>query len=120
LRSLRFDQVVPAAKLVRSQLRCPARRDSSFEAPVANRRCIADFTYVRTAEGWLYVAAVIDLFTRRVVGWPMSAAMTAQLVTDALVTAIWRRGRPSPLGSMKPTESNLDDPLLIGHGKDPA
>jgi transposase InsO family protein len=38
----------------------------------------ADFTYVWTAEGWLYVAAVIDLFSRRVVGWSMSAAMTAQ------------------------------------------
>jgi putative transposase len=41
------------------------------------------FAYVWTAEGWPYVAAVIDLFSRRVVGWPMSAAMTAQLVNDA-------------------------------------
>jgi putative transposase len=49
------------------------------------------------AEGWLYVAAVIDLFSRRVVGWSMSAAMTAQLVTDALVMAIWRRGKPDAL-----------------------
>ena len=69
--------------------------DRSFEAPAPNRRWIADFTYVWTAEGWLYVAAVIDLFSRRVVGWSMSAAMTAQLVTDALVMAIWRRGRPN-------------------------
>src|SRR5262249_25432369 len=53
--------------------------------------------YVWTAEGWLYVAAVIDLFSRRVVGWSMSAAITAQLVTDALVMAIWRRGRPIAL-----------------------
>lgn len=50
-----------------------------------------------TAEGWLYVAAVVDLFSRRVVGWSMSAAMTAQLVTDALVMAIWRRGKPDAL-----------------------
>ena len=50
-----------------------------------------------TAEGWLYVAAVIDLFSRRVVGWSMNAAMTAQLVTDALVMAIWRRGKPDAL-----------------------
>ena len=62
-----------------------------------NRKWIADFTYVWTAEGWLYVAAVIDLFSRRVVGWSMSAAMTAQLVTDALVMAIWRRGKPDAL-----------------------
>ena len=52
-----------------------------FEAAAPNRKWIADFTYVWTAEGWLYVAAVIDLFSRRVVGWSMSAAMTAQLVT---------------------------------------
>ena len=58
---------------------------------------MADFTYVWTAEGWLYVAAVIDLFSRRVVGWSMSATMTAQLVTDALIMAIWRRGRPDAL-----------------------
>ncbi len=50
-----------------------------------------------TAEGWLYVAAVLDLFSRRVVGWSMSATMTAQLVTDALVMAIWRRGKPHAL-----------------------
>jgi putative transposase len=71
--------------------------DRTFDAPAPNRKWIADFTYVWTAEGWLYVAAVIDLFSRRVVGWSMSAAMTAQLVTDALVMAIWRRGKPDAL-----------------------
>ena len=50
-----------------------------------------------TAEGWLYVAAVVDLFSRRAVSRSMSAAMTAQLVTDALVMAIWRRGKPDAL-----------------------
>jgi putative transposase len=44
-----------------------------------------------------YVAAVIDLFSRRVVGWSMSDTMTAQLVTDALIMAIWRRGKPDAL-----------------------
>jgi putative transposase len=69
--------------------------DRSFEAPAPNRKWIADFTYIWTAEGWLYVASVLDLFSRRVVGWSMSAAMTAQLVTDALIMAIWRRGKVS-------------------------
>ncbi len=69
----------------------------SFEAAAPNRKWIADFTYIWTAEGWLYVAAVIDLFSRRVVGWSMSTTMTAQLVTDALVMAIWRRGKPDAL-----------------------
>jgi putative transposase len=71
--------------------------DRQFYAAQPNRKWIADFTYIWTAEGWLYVAAVIDLFSRRVVGWSMSATMTAQLVTDALLMAIWRRGKPDAL-----------------------
>lgn len=71
--------------------------DRQFTATRPNQRWIADFTYVWTAEGWLYVAAVIDLFSRRVVGWSMKAEMTAALVTDALIMAIWRRGKPDAL-----------------------
>jgi len=71
--------------------------DRTFQAPSANRKWVADFTYIWTAEGWLYVAAVVDLFSRRVVGWSMSAEMTAQFVTDALTMAIWRRGKPDAL-----------------------
>ena len=71
--------------------------DRTFEAAAPNQKWIADFTYIWTAEGWLYVAAVIDLFSRRVVGWAMKAEMTAQLVTDALIMAIWRRGKPDSL-----------------------
>lgn len=69
----------------------------SFEASAPNQKWIADFTYIWTAEGWLHVAAVIDLFSRRVIGWAMKAEMTAQLVTDALIMAIWRRGKPDSL-----------------------
>ncbi len=58
--------------------------DRQFAAERPNQKWIADFTYIWTAEGWLYVSAVIDLFSRRVVGWSMSASMTAQLVADAL------------------------------------
>jgi putative transposase len=75
----------------------PNLLDRQFEAPTPNRKWVADFTYIWTAEGWLYVAAVLDLFSRRVVGWSMSATMTAQLVTDALMMAIWRRGKPMAL-----------------------
>ena len=71
--------------------------ERQFEADGPNRKWIADFTYIWTAEGWLYVAAVIDLFSRRVVGWSMQANMTAQLVADALVMAVWRRGKPDAL-----------------------
>jgi len=76
--------------------------DRQFTAKAPNQRWIADFTYIWTAEGWLYVAVVIDLFLRRVVGWSpstslrtgMSDTITAQLVTDALMMAICRRGKP--------------------------
>ena len=71
--------------------------DRQFVPERPNQKSIADFTYLWTGEGWLYVAAVIDLFSRRVVGWSMSAAMTAQLVTDALLMTVWRRGKPDAL-----------------------
>ena len=71
--------------------------DRQFAAEAPNQKWVADFTYIWTAEGWLYLAAVIDLFSRRVVGWSMKADMTAQLVIDALMMAIWRRGKPDAL-----------------------
>ena len=71
--------------------------DRQFAAERPNQKWIADFTYIWTAEGWLYVSAVIDLFSRRVVGWSMNANMTAQLVADALLMAVWRRGKPDAL-----------------------
>ena len=71
--------------------------DRQFVADAPNQKWVADFTYIWTAQGWLYVAAVIDLFSRRVVGWSMSATMTAQLVADAMMMAIWRRGKPDAL-----------------------
>jgi putative transposase len=71
--------------------------DRQFSADAPNQKWVADFTYIWTAEGWLYAAAVIELFSRRVVGWSMSDTMTAELVTDALVMAIWRRGKPNAL-----------------------
>ena len=75
----------------------PNLLDRQFEATAPNQRWVADFTYIWTSEGWLYFAVVLDLFSRRVVGWSMHDQMTAQLVTDALVMAIWRRGKPQEL-----------------------
>lgn len=71
--------------------------ERQFTATAPNQKWVADFTYVWTQEGWLYVAAVLDLFSRRVVGWSMQASMTAQLVTDALVMAVWRRSPQAAL-----------------------
>ena len=71
--------------------------DRRFEASAPNQKWAADFTYIWTAEGWLYVAVVIDLYSRRVVGWSMQASMNAELVTEALMMALWRRGKPDAL-----------------------
>ena len=72
----------------------PNLLDRDFTATAPNQKWVADFKYLWTAEGWLYVAVVLDLFSRRVVGWSMQASMTAQLVTDALLMAVWRRSTP--------------------------
>jgi putative transposase len=71
--------------------------DRQFTADAPNQKWVADFTYIWTAEGWLYVAVVLDLFSRRVVGWSMQNHMTSHLVADALMTAVWRRGKPLAL-----------------------
>lgn len=68
--------------------------DRLFAVQQADRIWIADISYIATAEGWLYLAAVLDLGTRRLVGWSMAARMPAQLVCDALAMAYFRR--PSP------------------------
>jgi len=66
-----------------------------FTATAPNQKYVSDITYLWTDEGWLYLATVIDLYSRRVIGWAMSERMTAQLVCDALKMALWRRRMPS-------------------------
>ncbi|SYB93235.1 transposase [Klebsiella pneumoniae] len=65
-----------------------------FYASGPNQKWVGDITYLRTGEGWLYLAVVIDLWSRSVIGWSMSSRMTAQLACDALQMALWRRKRP--------------------------
>lgn len=71
--------------------------DRQFQADGPNQKWVADFTYIWTAEGWLYGAVVLDLYSRRAVGWSMQNGMTSQLVADALMMAVWRRGKPVEL-----------------------
>ncbi|HGJ4158960.1 TPA: IS3 family transposase [Salmonella enterica subsp. enterica serovar Grumpensis] len=65
-----------------------------FYASGPNQKWVGDITYLRTGEGWLYLAVVIDLWSRSVTGWSMSSRMTAQLACDALQMALWRRKCP--------------------------
>lgn len=63
----------------------------------ANRAWVADITYIATDEGWLYLACVMDLASRRIVGWSMNERMSAELVCQALKSAYWRRKPPAGL-----------------------
>jgi putative transposase len=69
--------------------------DRDFAAGAPNRCWVADITYLRTWEGWLYLVAVEDLYSRRIVGWAMDSHMRTELVTDALQMALAHR-RPAP------------------------
>ena len=71
--------------------------DRNFEAAEPDRVWVADITYVWTLEGWMYLAAVIDLFSRRVIGWAMADHMRTELVLDALEAALGSRA-PSNAG----------------------
>ncbi len=79
------DHTVPVAQNV-------LNRDFVAKAP--NRVWLSDITYLATAEGWLYLCVVIDLYSRKAVGWAMSRRMPAALVVQALEMALMRRGRP--------------------------
>jgi putative transposase len=72
----------------------PNLLQQDFTATAPNQKWVGDITYLWTDEGWLYLATVIDLYSRCVVGWAMSARMTAELACDALKMALWRRHKP--------------------------
>jgi transposase InsO family protein len=73
----------------------PNLLQQDFTATGPNQKSVGDITYLWTDEGWLYLAVIIDLYSRLIVGWSMSERMTAQLVCDALKMAMWRRHMPT-------------------------
>ena len=77
----------------REHVRYPDLVDRNFFAPAPNRLWVADFTYVSTWVGFVYVAFVVDAFSRRIVGWRAARSMTTDLVLDALEHALFTRGR---------------------------
>jgi putative transposase len=100
MRAQRLSGSVPR-KRVRTTIRVPGVRAADdlvlrdFAPSAANQLWVADIKYVPTAAGWLYLAAVVDCFSRRVVGWSMRDDLRAELVVDALEMAVARR-RPKP------------------------
>ena len=69
----------------------PNRLQRQFTVGQPDQVWVTDITYIRTYEGWLYLAVVIDLYSRKVVGWSMKPRMATELVLDALTMAVWRR-----------------------------
>ena len=62
-----------------------------FEVQEPDKVYVSDITYIWTREGWLYLAVILDLFSRQVVGWSLNNRMSKKLIMDALLMAIWRR-----------------------------
>ena len=108
-----YDRKTVAASMKRQHLRAKAARkykattnsnhslpvapnvlQQNFSAEAPNQKWVSDITYLWTAEGWLYLAVIIDLFSRLVVGWALAERMTADLVCQALQMALWRRKMP--------------------------
>lgn len=69
--------------------------ERNFQADVPNQLWVADLTYLTTGEGWLYLAVILDAFSRQIVGWAMASHLRAELVLEALELALWRR-QPAP------------------------
>jgi putative transposase len=102
----------------------PNRLNRIFQTSAPNQAWVGDITYVRTHEGFLYLAVVLDLFSRRVVGWSMQNTMSRELVLQALLSAVWRR-RPfgtivvhSDQGSQYGSHDYLS--FLKEHGLEPS
>jgi putative transposase len=75
------------------QLRPADLVERQFRAPAPNRLWVADLTYVKTHSGWVYVAFIIDVYSRFIVGWQASRSLRADLAIDALEMAVWNRQR---------------------------
>ena len=96
-------QGVPRRRWVRTTQRAAGEQYASyrlgrdFHAATANQKWVSDITAIPTGEGWLYLATVLDLFSRRVVGWAMAGHMRAELVLEALQMAYVQRGAPREL-----------------------
>jgi putative transposase len=91
IRSLRGYQRHPGFRGGKPADVAPNTLNREFDVVAPNKVWVTDFTYIRTHEGWLYLTAVIDLFSRQVIGWSMKNNPRADLVIDALMMALWRR-----------------------------
>lgn len=97
----------------RPSIVAPNRMQRQFTVIRAKQVWVTDITYIRTWQDWLYLAVVIDLFARNVVGWSMKPTLSRELALDALMMAVWRR---KPDGEViVHSDSNNADVSLYHH-----
>ncbi|MGQ0328937.1 IS3 family transposase [Citrobacter portucalensis] len=80
----------PRARKGEASIVSPNRLQRQFNPDAPDKRWVTDITYIRTYEGWLYLAVVVDLFSRKIIGWSMQSRMTKDIVLNALLMAVWR------------------------------
>jgi putative transposase len=102
----------------------PNRLEQKFDVAAPDRAWVTDITYLRTQQGWLYLAAVIDLYSRKVVGWSMKPSISREVVLDALLMAVWQRRPKKPVivHSDQGSQFGSDDWLRFckAHGLEPS
>ncbi|WP_395306383.1 IS3 family transposase (plasmid) [Enterobacter hormaechei subsp. xiangfangensis] len=81
----------PRARKGEASIVSPNRLQRQFNPDAPDKRWVTDITYIRIHEGWLYLAVVVDLFSRKIIGWSMQSRMTKDIVLNALLMAVWRR-----------------------------
>ncbi|HBM2816933.1 IS3 family transposase [Enterobacter hormaechei] len=81
----------PRARKGEASIVSPNKLQRQFNPDAPDERWVTDITYIRTHEGWLYLAVVVDLFSRKIIGWSMQSRMTKDIVLNALLMAVWRR-----------------------------
>ncbi|ECS3352937.1 IS3 family transposase [Klebsiella pneumoniae] len=87
----------PRARKGEASIVSPNRLQRQFNPDAPDKRWVTDITYIRTHEGWLYLAVVVDLFSRKIIGWSMQSRMTKDIVLNALLMAVWRRNPQKPV-----------------------
>ncbi len=83
--------MAPRTIVGRPSIIAPNTLNREFTVDRPDRAWVTDITYIRTWQGWLYLAVVMDLLSRRIVGWSMKPTMARELVIDAVMMAVWRR-----------------------------
>lgn len=108
----------------RPSIIAPNRLQREFTVDKPDKAWVTDITYIRTWQGWLYLAVVVDLFARKVVGWSMKPTLHRDIVMDALLMAVWRR-RPKQtilVHSVQGSQYSSDDWLRFhkSHSLEPS